>query len=227
MVKPVKQGLEVPAHLAEGVAAVGEPDLDVEVGPSHTETVEQARERLARKAAARSARWHERMPAEFADAVLEDFAEGVASRLRDALTDPRVLNVVLAGNVGTGKTRAAYAMGRLAVSQGRWVEAWSLHDLMHELMPSGAAPAHMEHVAKECDVLVLDDLGAGKASEWAVDNLTSVVDARVAHHRLTVVTTNVTEEALRAVWQDRLMDRLRDRLVAIPFTGPSRRKPAW
>lgn len=228
MAREVRRGLDLPESIREGIARIAAGELeDVEVGPSHDETPAQARERKQTQAAAKSARWRERLPKEYADASLADFDSTIASGLKRALEDPAVRNVVLAGSVGTGKTRAAYAVGRLAVASGLWVEAWTLHDLMRALLPSGEDPDLMEARAKGCDLFVLDDLGATRVSDFAKDALTSIVDARVSNHHKTLVTTNVTETELRAVWEDRLMDRLRDGLVAFHFTGPSRRAPAW
>lgn len=219
---------DLPAALARQLEAVDPAVFEgVEIEDSFTETEEEARERRARQGMLKRARWEERLPMAYANASLADYPEDVAAKFERVLNDPRVLVVVFAGPVGTGKTHAGYALGRLAVAAGRWVEAWSVHDLMTEMMPSAPDPALMESRAKGCGVLLLDDLGAGRVSDFTVDTITSILDARVAHHRKTIITTNAAEQALREVWGDRLMDRIRQGLVAHTFTGPSRRQPAW
>src|SRR5690349_16885261 len=60
----------IPAHLLAEAEAEGPLDL----GDTHTETAEQAAERIQRAAQARAARWLEQMPAMYAEAALDDLA---------------------------------------------------------------------------------------------------------------------------------------------------------
>lgn len=224
---PVKPSEAVlPKALRDGLAAVGD-GVEVDVPDPWMETEEQARERRQQQARLKRARWEERLPLDYVEASVDDFDPQVAARAAQALHDPQVRNIVLVGSPGVGKTHLAFALGRIAVAEGAWVEAWSLHDLMLASLPSAPDPGLMEKRAKGCAVFLLDDLGAGRTSDFAVDHLTSIIDARVANRRTTIVTTNSSEPVLRSVWGDRLMDRLRHGLVAIELEGRSRRGPAW
>jgi DNA replication protein DnaC len=67
----------------------------------------------------------------------------------------------------------------------------------------------------ECDLLVLDELGAGKTSPWVMDLLYYLVNSRYLEDRLTIFTTNYSdfpkktgEESLT----DRVSQRIRSRL---------------
>jgi len=67
----------------------------------------------------------------------------------------------------------------------------------------------------EVDVLVLDELGASKPTEWVRDTMMQIINARYNDKRLTIFTTNYhdrpynqTEETLA----DRIGERLRSRL---------------
>lgn len=198
----------------------------VEIGDPHTETPEQARERVAHAALRLSERWRSRLPEDYALASLDDLGDDLRSTVERYLTDDRALTMVLAGGVGLGKTHAAYAIGNWYMARGGiWCEAYTVYDLLASLRPDGD-PYTLDRVTN-CGLLVLDDLGATKASPWAVETLTFILDQRVSRRRRTVVTTNVSEPELRAVWEDRLIDRMRDRSVVHLFTGPSRRVRAW
>lgn len=135
------------------------------------------------------------------------------------------LHLVLAGPVGTGKTHAAYAVGNQALAAGKWVEAWTVGDLMDALRP-GSSDHGAEGRARGCQVLILDDL-TGKATDWEAERMTLLLDARTREQRQTVITTNITSTQMEEVWGSRFMDRLRHRLTALTFTGESRRKAAW
>lgn len=203
-----------------------EPDENVEVGPSHSETPEQARERIEQAVARRGARWWSRVPEDYRAASLDDLDEQPRVDVERWLADDRALTLVLAGGVGLGKTHAGYAVGNHLMERGGiWCEAYKVYDLLVDLRPDGD-PYTLDRVTN-CGFLLLDDLGATKASPWAVETLTFIVDQRVSNRRRTVVTTNVSEPELRQVWEDRLIDRLRDRSVVHLFRGESRRRRAW
>jgi DNA replication protein DnaC len=190
---------------------------------ARTETPEERAERLAQAHAHRRERWLSRVPVMYAQARLEDIRpEDVRGGRFDWPTAS--LNLVLAGPVGTGKTHAAYAIGNWQVSTGVWVEAFTVVDLLEAMRPDG--DARLGDWAKRCQVLVLDDLGAAKASEWAVEQMTALLDTRLREKRRTIVTTNDTWDDLRAAWGARFMDRLAYTLHTIVFTGTSRRQEA-
>lgn len=212
----------IPASAREAAATLGPPDWD-----THSETPEQAAERKATQAANRAKRWRSRLPLRYAEASLDDLIHDpeqadVARSIVGWLRRPDALTLVLAGPVGTGKTHAAYAIGNAAVTRGRWVEAWRLHDLLADLRPDGDPRAGDR--AEGCDLLILDDLGATKVSEWADETITALLDARINAGRRTVLTTNQNGAALAAVWNGRFIDRLNDYALALVMRGESRRK---
>jgi DNA replication protein DnaC len=188
------------------------------------ETVEEAAERRHQQAENRAKRWRDRLPVMFQEAALTDLDLDAQEAIhRWLLADGR--NLVLAGAVGTGKTHAAYALGHWLVAQGTWVEAEAVVDLLDDLKPGGRPWAEQE--ARECQVLILDDLGATRATEWAQERLLAIMDARLRNGLRTVITTNATSDQIAEAWGTRFMDRLRFRQTAVTFTGPSRREAAW
>lgn len=190
-------------------------------GPqSIIETEDEFRERLEARRQVYAARWSAQVPPMYTTATLADLDQAQAFTWEDGS-----LNLVLAGPVGTGKTHAAYALGNALVADGYWVQAVTVVDLLAASRPDGD-PALVRAV-QSCQVLVLDDLGAGKASEWAVEQMTSLLDLRVREGRRTIVTTNVPEPDLEEAWGGRFMDRLRYRRTVVILRGESRRKAEW
>lgn len=225
------QRVTLPPDLVARLAALGiDAATPVPLPDSHTESAEARAERLALQARNRASRWMARRPVMYADADLADLLAdkeqaGHAQAAREWWAKEGAATLVAAGSVGTGKTHLAYALGNRAVAQGRWVEVWSVADLLVDLRPSGDPTA--ERRARDCDLLILDDLMALNVSPWAVEIITAIVDHRVNTGRRQVVTTNVPSDALTAAWGNRLMDRLAYRMVAVVMTGESRRKAAW
>ena len=195
----------------------------VEVPDSHTETPEQARERIALQHANRLKAYRESVPVMYRDAALADLPLAVEGAIAEWRTKGGS-TLMLAGPVGTGKTHAAYATLN-ALSETATVAATTLADLLTALRPDGDAKAAQR--AREAQVLLLDDFGAAKASEWAVEQVVALLDARLREGRQQIVTTNAPYDALVEAWDDRAMDRLRYHWLVIQMTGESRRKAAW
>lgn len=212
--EPQKPSL--PPRLLARLEALGvKPASALDEDP-HAETAAEKAERLAIRRDVYLARWASQVPPMYAEASLADLDE------HQRVEAPQeALNLVLAGPVGTGKTHAAYALGNQAARAGRWVTAVTVVDLLAAMRPEG--DTGLVKAAHGCDLLILDDLGAGKATEFAVEQLTALLDHRIRDHRRTIVTTNVPEAGLEATWGGRFMDRLRYRRVVAVFGGPSRR----
>lgn len=219
---PVRIADAIPARIRERLEAMGvttAAELAAEQD-ARTESPEDRQERLERRRSAYRARWEAQVPPMYADASWGDLDE---SQRFDWPEDS--LNLVLAGPVGTGKTHAAYALGNAFSRRGQWVQATTVVDLLAAMRPEG--DASLARAAQNCHVLILDDLGAGKASEFAVEQMTALLDKRIREGRRTIVTTNVPEPDLEAAWGGRFADRLRFRRTVAVFKGESRRKAAW
>lgn len=228
----VPQRVTLPPDLAAKLRERG-VNLDaIPVAPDadSIERAEDVAERRRVQAEHRAARWASRRPAMYAQAALEDVLADDAQapagvKARDWWANPEALTLILAGSIGTGKTHLAYALGNHAVSVGRWVEVWRVSELLEDMRPNGDAAARDR--ARECDLLVLDDLDALNVTPWAVEALTAVLDARVAAQRRQVLTTNLPATVLEEAWGGRLVDRLLYRSVPVTMAGPSRRRAAW
>ena len=74
------------------------------------------------------------------------------------------------------------------------------------------------------DLLVLDDLGAEKSSEWAIEKLFLIFEKRVALSKHTFFTTNLSSEDINSVYGPRIVDRLIEFCSWVKFEGTSFRK---
>lgn len=78
--------------------------------------------------------------------------------------------------------------------------------------------------AKTDDLVVLDDIGAEKASKWTGDRLYAVVDARYRMNRATIFTTNCSEDELLRNGYGRVVSRIFEMTKVLPVTGPDHRR---
>jgi DNA replication protein DnaC len=117
------------------------------------------------------------------------------------------------GDVGTGKTTLAMLVSRAALDAGRSVAIYSLPRLLAEIRKTfdeGAERSHLgllERLAA-VDLLHLDDVGAERTSEWVLEQLYSIVNARYEDERAMVITTNLDHAELREQIGERTVSRL-------------------
>ena len=104
------------------------------------------------------------------------------------------------GSVGTGKTTLAMLVSKAALRAGRSVAIYSLPRLLNEIRDTHRA--ERSHVAlldrlTAVDLLHVDDVGAERTTDWVLEELYSIVNARYEDQRSVVITTNILDrEAL-------------------------------
>ncbi len=136
-------------------------------------------------------------------------------------------SLLIVGTTGTGKTHQAYGAVRSLLSAGvrlRW-EATTTPDLHARLRPrSGHDPERELHVLSRSPLLIVDDLGAAKQSEWTEELTYRLIDRRYTEMLPTLITTNLPIGALRDAIGDRVASRLAEMTRRVVLTGPDRRR---
>lgn len=121
---------------------------------------------------------------------------------------------VLVGAPGSGKSHLMEAAARVCLEQGETVRLEYVPDMLQAMRGSyggGEDLSAMLDYYNGVNVLILDDLGLEKASDWVVERLTSLVDHRYRHGgRLLVTTNTMTPDEMAEHVGDRLADRLWD-----------------
>ena len=79
---------------------------------------------------------------------------------------------------------------------------------------------------KKVELLVLDDLGAEKSSEWTKSVLFEIVDYRYNEMLPMLITTNCPPKELKEKIGDRNYDRIREMCALVSVTAKSQRKTA-
>lgn len=134
------------------------------------------------------------------------------------------------GPVGTGKTWLAAAIARelltvRSASDGLGapvlVRFTSTTAMLQSLRPGD----HQEELESYTGppVLVLDDLGTERYTEWEAEQLFNLAHARRAERRPTIVTSNLEPAQVSARYERRTVERLFQDAWLVPMTGASRR----
>jgi DNA replication protein DnaC len=143
---------------------------------------------------------------------------------RQVSTGPSLLFV---GPTGTGKTFLTYGALRALVGTGvgvRW-QSTAVADMFARLRPRAGVDTERElRTLTHCPLLILDDLGAAKPSEWTEEITYRLVNHRYEQLLPTLATTNLPIRDLRATVGDRVASRLAEMTERVVLTGPDRRR---
>ncbi|MEO7157844.1 MAG: ATP-binding protein [Vicinamibacterales bacterium] len=160
------------------------------------------RDRLTAKNLAES-----RIPPKFAKAELASYKPDTDSQ-RDALRLAKKFvesfpgeqkGLVFFGPPGVGKTHLAVGLLKAVLrdkgARGYFFQTTELLRLVRETYNRGVDETEMEILRPvlEADVLVLDDLGVEKTSEWVQETLGLVINTRYNARRATIVTSNLRD----------------------------------
>ncbi|MGW1718854.1 ATP-binding protein [Streptomyces sp. NBC_01485] len=136
-------------------------------------------------------------------------------------------SLLIAGPTGTGKTYQAYGAVRALLRRGvrlRW-EATTTADLYARLRPRAGHDAERDlQTLARCPLLLMDDLGAAKTSEWTEELTYRLINHRYEHMLPTLITTNLPIPELRTALGDRVTSRLAEMTERVVLTGPDRRR---
>jgi DNA replication protein DnaC len=132
------------------------------------------------------------------------------------------------GDVGTGKTTLAMLVSRGALDAGRSVAIYSLPRLLAEIRATFEDDAEGSYVdfldrLAAVDLLHIDDVGAERSSEWVLEQLYSIVNARYEDERAMVITTNLAREPLEEQIGRRTVSRLMEMCEPVPLYGEDAR----
>jgi DNA replication protein DnaC len=102
------------------------------------------------------------------------------------------------GPVGTGKTSLAILVAKAAKGSGRSYAVYPVPRLLAEIKRTydrDSSDSYLSFFRRLCsvDVLVLDDLGVERQTEWVLEQLYSIVNERWQDRRSIVVTTNIPD----------------------------------
>jgi DNA replication protein DnaC len=207
----------------------------------HTNTARDCRCRGARVAGARTRSLAGRIPSRYRGVSFErppvsDIARSAPDQVESVRRYvgaiernlDRGKGLWIQGDVGTGKTTLAMLVSKAALQAGRSVAIYSLPRLLNLLREAMDSPeGKLDYLDRltAVDLLHIDDLGAENRTDWVLEQLYSIVNARYEAERAIVATTNLMPDEL----SERLGPRTVSRLVEIcgdliPLFGEDKRR---
>lgn len=133
--------------------------------------------------------------------------------------------IYIHGPVGCGKTHAAYAIRAELERVGISVKLYSAPELFDWIRDDydHKDALHMDRLLANRGVIMIDDLGVEKATEWVKETLYRLVNKRYEEVLPTIITSNLDLGELADKLGDRVASRIVEMCDVIKLDGDDRR----
>ncbi|MCP5117689.1 MAG: ATP-binding protein, partial [bacterium] len=121
--------------------------------------------------------------------------------VRDFPFKTKKQGLLFVGGPGSGKTHLAAAVLRELTKRGFQAVFFLYQQLLEKIRSgydpnSGSSAREAYQAALDAEVLLLDDLGAHRATDWVEDTITSIITHRCNHRMPVIATTNFRDESV-------------------------------
>lgn len=169
-------------------------------------------------------------PERYANAEYAHVPERVRELIKEMRSNKK--GIYLYGDVGTGKTHIAYAIkNKWEAVTGEYVEFWNTTELLQEIKDDFDRDAYsrthtLERLMDSKKLLILDDIGVEKPSEWALERFYLLINRRYNEMRPIIFTSNFSLAELSDRIGERTVSRIAELCTPIKLTGTDRRIPS-
>ena len=138
--------------------------------------------------------------------------------------------LLLWGDVGGGKTFYAACIANALIDQGIPATMTTIPRLVSAMSKDfGAERGNVLALVEKAPLLVLDDIGTERDTEYSNEAVYEIINARYKAKKPMIVTTNLTMTALKSeedIARRRIYDRIVEMCTACKVTGTGRRQAA-
>jgi len=137
--------------------------------------------------------------------------------------------IMLQGNAGVGKSHLLYAFMNKCAEMQLAVFFMNCSD-MFDMLKSGYTDNSFEEKMdrlKDVEVLVLDDIGVEKPSEWIEEKLFQLLNHRITNKLPTFLSTNCSQKDLKARLHERITSRIKEAAVVVTVDGSDMRNKIY
>lgn len=135
--------------------------------------------------------------------------------------------LLLHGTVGTGKTYFAAAIANALIDEGYRVLMTNFASLTNKIQGMFEGKQEFINDLNRYSLLILDDLGAERKSEFMQEQVFNIIDSRYRSGLPFIITTNLTIDEIKKpqeIGYSRIYDRILERCFPVEVSGGSRRR---
>lgn len=141
------------------------------------------------------------------------------------------VGLLLYGNVGSGKTYMACSIANAIITEYSYnVKMRNFAQILNDLQKGGFTLDRNEYIEQTTNptLLILDDFGIERNTEYALEQIYNVINARYLKARPTIITTNLNFKDIEKEQEDIMLGRIYSRIIemCLPLRviGVDRRK---
>lgn len=131
-------------------------------------------------------------------------------------------NLLMMGETGLGKTHLSLAIAGVAAKKGYSVIYNSAQNLLSTLENEKfgrSAVNGAEQSIHECDLLIIDDLGAEFSTNFTVAAVYNILNTRLMYSKPTIISTNMSLYEIEERYTPRIASRILGNYVIMEFAG--------
>ena len=136
--------------------------------------------------------------------------------------------LLLYGNVGRGKTYSACEVANALIDKGYSVLVTNFSRVLNTLQSTYDKQEYIDSL-NSFSLLVIDDLGIERSTEYAKEQVYNIIDARYRAGLPMIITTNLSIDKIKNpddIENGRIYDRIIERCFPIEVQGKNRRHKA-
>lgn len=154
-------------------------------------------------------------------AAFKRYADGFEKMLRENK------GIVIFGDTGVGKTFAANCIANRVIDLGFTARSTSFRTIEAEIRDNNGNKSKVMKGLNSYDLLVIDDWGAERNTEWMYELVELVTDSRCRAKKPLIITTNISADELRNptdIKIKRVVSRLYEMCAFVEYKGADRRR---
>lgn len=132
-------------------------------------------------------------------------------------------SLLFTGPPGIGKTFTSNCITNALMKQGFSIiyisAAHLIAAIQDQLFRDNKSQVEVFRPFSLCDLLIIDDLGAEHLSDYGQKQLYEVIDGRLNNRRNMIISTNLSVEKIRQIYDERLSSRITGNFTVYPFFG--------
>ena len=176
------------------------------------------------------------IPTSYAETTLENYkkrtieSEKAHAYMITLANNESTQGAYIFGASGLGKTHLAIGLLKKRMERGRtglFVVVPELMESLRRCLREGGDDFEILQALYNVDCLVLDDLGAEKATEWVAERLYLVINQRYLSNSMTIITSNCTLQEVKERLGEqgkRITSRVLEMCKIIPLVGDDYRR---
>ena len=135
--------------------------------------------------------------------------------------------LLLYGSCGTGKSYLAACIANALIDKGYSAKMSNFSRMSNEIFDTKEGKQAFIDSFNSYSLLILDDLGAERTTEWMKEMVYTIIDNRYRAGLPFIITTNLTMQQITSpqeVAYARIYDRILERCIPVEVDGVSRRR---